>query len=214
LLSTARTDVGTEKQVTAVWAALVPHFAAPPAAAAATKAAAMSVAAKASIAAVAVAVGAASAVYVASTKDHAPATSSAPPSVAFKATEPVAPSVVLPAAPPSEAAEAPRAEPPSSSGVRPPSNSARLETATTEADLLGQAQAALAGDPRRALSLAESHQQRFPHGVLVQEREVIAIEALERLGRKSAAQARAARFLRVFPTSAHRSKIESIVSGR
>jgi hypothetical protein len=84
----------------------------------------------------------------------------------------------------------------------------------SEADLLGQAQAALSGNPERALSLSEQHRRRFPHGLLVQEREVIAIEALARLGRTAEAKTRGERFLRAFPTSAHRSKIESTVGGK
>lgn len=81
----------------------------------------------------------------------------------------------------------------------------------SESDLLGRAQAALRSDPARALSIAGEHKKRFPAGVLTQEREVLSIDALERLGRHSEAIARADRFLKSFPGSAHRSKVNAIV---
>jgi hypothetical protein len=47
--------------------------------------------------------------------------------------------------------------------------------------------------------------------MMVQEREVIAIEALARSGRSSEAAARAARFRKAFPSSAYQSKIDGLV---
>jgi hypothetical protein len=119
--------------------------------------------------------------------------------------EPSAPSVPVPAEPEPKAAQSPRSS--QAAGAQAPSS-------LSEADLLGQAQAALTGDPARALRLADQHRARFPGGVLGQEREVIAIEALVRLGRTTAARDRAARFQKVFPSSAHRSKIDSLVAPR
>jgi hypothetical protein len=77
-----------------------------------------------------------------------------------------------------------------------------------EAELLQRAQAALGTDPAAALALARRHQRSFRRGALVQEREVIAIEALKRLGRHDAASARAAAFERRYHGSLHRSRIE------
>jgi hypothetical protein len=74
--------------------------------------------------------------------------------------------------------------------------------------LLEQARRALASDPGRALSLAREHAAGYPSGVLAQEREVIAIEALRRLGRTSEAEKRLQRFERLYPQSAHRRKLE------
>lgn len=88
------------------------------------------------------------------------------------------------------------------------------DAAPSESALLGQAQAALSRNASLALSLSEQHRAWYPRGVLVQEREVIAMEALKRLGRQGEASARAARFLKAFPTSAHRSKVESLVPPR
>jgi len=53
----------------------------------------------------------------------------------------------------------------------------------------------------------DEHRARFPDGTFVQEREVLAIEALVRLGRGAEAKARADAFAHAFPTSAHRRRI-------
>ncbi|MEP7052434.1 MAG: hypothetical protein ABJB12_18850 [Pseudomonadota bacterium] len=74
----------------------------------------------------------------------------------------------------------------------------------SEPALLEQARRDLAASPAAALALTTQHAARFPHGVLTQEREVIAIEALRRLGRGAEADRRAAAFARAFPGSAHR----------
>jgi hypothetical protein len=107
------------------------------------------------------------------------------------------------------APSAPSSAPPSAPQARK-----TPETAPSESALLGQAQAALSRNASLALSLSEQHRAWYPRGMLVQEREVIAIEALKRLGRQAEAGARAARFLKAFPSSAHRSKIESLVPPR
>jgi hypothetical protein len=83
----------------------------------------------------------------------------------------------------------------------------------SEAALLGAAQAALRSDPGRALALVQEHRRRFAGGALVQEREVIAIEALSRLGRTDEARSRARGFEQAYPGSAHRRKVGSTVSG-
>jgi hypothetical protein len=81
-----------------------------------------------------------------------------------------------------------------------------------EAQLLDRAREAVAANPAHALALTDEHAARFPMGRLGQEREVVAIGALVRLGRVEEAKARAARFTEAFPGSAHRSRIEAIVS--
>jgi hypothetical protein len=88
----------------------------------------------------------------------------------------------------------------------------RVQAATeSESDLLGRAQAVLHADPNKALGLAAEHRRKFPTGTLAQEREVLAIEALERLGRHKEAVLRANSFLRSFPGSAHRSKVNAVI---
>jgi hypothetical protein len=88
-----------------------------------------------------------------------------------------------------------------------PSAPVRAPRPGGEAQLLERAQASLARRPAEALRLTREHEARFPRGALVQEREVIAIEALERLGRAGAAKARAAAFERRFRGSVHHPRV-------
>jgi hypothetical protein len=124
------------------------------------------------------------------------ATAVAPSSVATAIDVPLAASEgpVAASAAPTQAPSAPRAE----DGV-------------SEIALLDAAQDALPSDPAAALVLADRHAARFPHGALAQEREVIAIEAMSRLGRIDDARRRAHRFSREFPRSAHWPRIELLV---
>jgi hypothetical protein len=78
----------------------------------------------------------------------------------------------------------------------------------TEAELLERAQAALRAEPARALALTREHRRRYPAGALVQEREVIAIEALRRLGRDRAASHEADVFGERYPGSVHHNRLE------
>jgi hypothetical protein len=89
-----------------------------------------------------------------------------------------------------------------------------MEAAETEVALLARAQAALASSPQSALELATAHALRFRGGALVQEREMIAIAALLRLGRRSEAEARAQEFRSAFPTSAYTRRIDVLMQGR
>jgi hypothetical protein len=77
--------------------------------------------------------------------------------------------------------------------------------------LLRDAQDALRTAPAAALFLADEHAARFPAGVLAQEREVIAIEALIKTGRREEARARAARFLAAIPRTAYRPRVEALL---
>jgi hypothetical protein len=81
----------------------------------------------------------------------------------------------------------------------------------TELELLGRARSALGSEPASALAIADEAAARFPSGDLAQEREVIAIDALTRLGRIAEAQSRAAAFYERFPASAYRPRIDSLI---
>lgn len=85
------------------------------------------------------------------------------------------------------------------------------EPVPDEIVLVDEARTALAGDPARALELTETHRRFHPRGLLVQERETLAIRALVALGRMDAARTRASRFFESFPGSAHRARIEELV---
>jgi hypothetical protein len=70
----------------------------------------------------------------------------------------------------------------------------------------------LASDPAGALALTDEHARRFSNGTLVPEREVLAIEALARLGRTSEARARLAAFRERYPQSPHLARLDTLVA--
>lgn len=86
------------------------------------------------------------------------------------------------------------------------------EAQASEWELVRQAREALGGDPGASLRLTAEHARLYPHGALAQEREVIAIDALVRLGRRDDAKARAEALLRRFPGTAHRAHIEALLA--
>lgn len=131
-----------------------------------------------------------------SARPSAAATASAAPAI------PVSPST--PAFSSEPAAPAPEA-PSVAAGSVPPGEG------ESEARLLGRAQDALASDPSRALSLAGEHARRFPGGTMAEERELLAVAALVRVGRSGEARDRAARFLTSFPRTAYRARLEALV---
>ena len=96
----------------------------------------------------------------------------------------------------------------SANTIAPSARKAPSPDAFSEAALLEQARHALSSAPATALALTAQHATRFPHGVLAQEREVIAIEALRRLHRTSEAERRAAAFDQAFPGSAHQRRVD------
>ena len=128
----------------------------------------------------------------------------AEPSSESPVTQPAAPA--LPAPEPSGDVSMPRSGPAAPERPRPAAH-VRAPRPGGEAQLLERAQAALARRPAEALRFTREHEARFPRGALVQEREVIAIEALERLGRAGAAKARAAAFERRFRGSVHHPRV-------
>jgi hypothetical protein len=111
----------------------------------------------------------------------APSESPSVPSAA--ASEPHAPPVAAPPPairnrPPLGVTEAPRAEP------------APADSLAREAAMLEEARAVLNRDPRAALAIADRHAATFPAGSLGIERELLAVQALQRLGRVADARTR------------------------
>ncbi len=128
-----------------------------------------------------------------------------PSSVALVESAPLPPA--LTPLPSSEAVSAP------ATVVRPrPAPSATEDDPAEEVRLLERAQDALRRSPSDALALCAEHQRRFAHPTLAQEREVIAIEALERAGRHDEARARADRFAASYPQSTHLRRVREIVA--
>jgi hypothetical protein len=214
-LRAAQADVGTDEQVARLARRLGPLLgvAGATGAAAGVGAAAgsgtLGGAAKLGIAAVAL-LGAAGGAFLLFSPSPSPSAASgnsvapAPPSLpavsAFVEPAPLARPSALPEPAPSQ--------PPASASVTSVRDRPVAAPQPSEADLLEQARAALKSDPNRALERATEHARRFPRGVLVQEREVLAIQALRRLGRDAEADHRADAFAKAFPGSAFQRKLK------
>lgn len=160
--------------------------------------------------------------YLAATHGATPVNTPPPPAITAPRETPPEPPREAPAraaeapsvdtaASPVQGVDASSTEPPSSSadaaGKHPSAGSAR--PAASEADLLERARSVLGSSPAKALALTEQHRAQFPSGVLAQEREVIAIEALKRLGRADAAARRIEEFGRRYPGSAYLKKLDA-----
>ncbi len=86
--------------------------------------------------------------------------------------------------------------------MRAPAPKPRASTLGAEQALLAQARRAIAGgEPAVALRAVSSHAKRFAGGALVQEREVLRIQALARAGRMDEARQGADRFRSRYPRS-------------
>ncbi|MFO0664854.1 MAG: hypothetical protein U0174_12935 [Polyangiaceae bacterium] len=107
------------------------------------------------------------------------------------------------------AALAASAPPPSVTSTASASNVSDL---AQEREVLVIARTALGrGDGPNALVATTRHEKAFPNGVLREEREAIAIQALVLSGRSAEAHARAARFKRAFPQSLLLPTVEAAV---
>jgi hypothetical protein len=148
-------------------------------------------------------------------RDPTPMEAPAPPPPSPLSTPEIAPPAPSVAAPPSATLEtAPAVEPEAPAAPAKPSpgaNRTREPARTTspgaEAALLEKARAALPARPAEALRIAQEHARSFKRGILTEEREVIAIQALRQLGRKAEADQRAAQFERKYRGSVHQNKI-------
>lgn len=129
-------------------------------------------------------------------------------------TPPALPAAVEPLAPLPEAAPAPRhvARTHASETIEaPPPSASELEL--QEGAVLLRARRALSRhEPEVALLACEEHAQMFAHGRLAPEREAIAIDALNALGRVDLARARAERFIARWPESAYADRARRALS--
>jgi hypothetical protein len=89
-------------------------------------------------------------------------------------------------------------------------NRAQGPALPSELQLLESAQRALAHDPLRSLGLLSQHRSRYPEGAFAQERDVLELEVLSRLGRVRDLKVRAQTFLERNPRSPHKSRIETL----
>lgn len=113
---------------------------------------------------------------------------------------------------PSATAAVPARLPTSASAAPPPHGPAVLyHPAEDETALLVTAQNALSSQPRVALKLADDYATAYPNGYMRQEAEVIAINALIKLGRTADAEARARAFRLRYPGSSHIARIDGLL---
>lgn len=120
--------------------------------------------------------------------------------------------VEAPAPPPPPAPIETTPEPIASASATPPARPAPPRVVVPEATILKQAHdELLRGSPERALALAADHARAYPNGALAQERDVITIEALVRLGRKDEARRKARAFHAAYPGSSHGERIDRLV---
>jgi hypothetical protein len=130
---------------------------------------------------------------------------------------------VEPAAPlPSASAEAlpqkPAARPPEALATTadegpPPGSATPTDSLAQEAALLERARASLGSRPAEALALTEAHAAQFPGGKLSMERELVAIDALRRLGRSPEARARGEALLARARGGLYEERIKELLDG-
>jgi hypothetical protein len=133
--------------------------------------------------------------------------------VQVREAEPV-PSVTAPA--PTRPEVEPLVAPAPSEPVR--KRAARIERAAPteraeapdELALIREAQA-LRAQPSQALGVLAQHRKHYPDGVLAQEREVLAVEALLGAGRRKEAAARASAFIKAHPSSVHVARLRTLL---
>lgn len=156
-----------------------------------------------------------------SSEDRAPTTT--PPVLAAPAPPPLV--LAAPALPPPVIAEPPVAaprprphvhvapKPPAAVGVEPaPAPAPPVVPTISEVALLEQARSALrGGDAAHALALVEQAATSYPDGVLVEEREALAIETLIKLGRRDEAVAKWSKFATSYPRSNYHARLQRLI---
>jgi hypothetical protein len=80
-----------------------------------------------------------------------------------------------------------------------------------ELRLLDDARRRLEREPLHALREIERHTAEFPYGALSAERELMAVDALLRLGRRSDAEQRARVLLQRYPGSMYKDRVRSLL---
>jgi len=84
----------------------------------------------------------------------------------------------------------------------------RMQTLAAEMRMLNRARTLLGEHPAEAIGVIDDHRRQYPEGVLREEREAFAIEALLALERVEEAERRYIDFLREFPDSEHREHLQ------
>lgn len=109
---------------------------------------------------------------------------------------------------PIKMAKQPAASPPSEPKQDEESRDDLLQREVAHLKLVRQA---LTGNPARALSLANAGHSEFKGGVLYQEREALALQALNALGRRAELEQRGARYLQSFPSGSFSDQVRGML---
>jgi len=80
-----------------------------------------------------------------------------------------------------------------------------------ELRLIQKARGRLSMAPRQALELTKEHRQRFENGMFIQEREVIAIQALVNMGEMERAKKRAKTLVQRYPNTAYHRRLGKLL---
>lgn len=146
----------------------------------------------------------------------APPQRSAPPAAVAPSAEPSGEPSAAPSGERRPAAEARPLAAPTPTASAAPSAEPAVERETLlreESRLVSEARDALrTGNPAGALAKLEQLRTRFPGGVLTQEREALAIEALARSGQRAEAAARAAAFVKAYPSSPLAGRVQTFAN--
>jgi hypothetical protein len=130
--------------------------------------------------------------------------------VVARPSRPTPVAVAAPSAPPPPAAEPVAVASPAAPSVPAPAP-ARDESLAAEAALLVRAHRGLEVDPARSLALVDAH-AGFAHPALAEERELIAVLALQRLGRREEARARGDALVARWPSGAAAQRVRGLRS--
>ncbi len=95
--------------------------------------------------------------------------------------------------------------------VAEPDTLTEADTLAAEVALIERGRAAMTHDPAAALEAAFEHLRTYPHGQLSAAAQLIAIDALMRLGRDGEAAAQARAMLQRFPASIYRERLVRLV---
>lgn len=92
-----------------------------------------------------------------------------------------------------------------------PSAESRDDVLLREVQQLRQIRQLVGSSPSQALALANEGHATFKGGVLYQEREALALQALSTLGRRSELEARGERYLRAFPNGSFSTRVRQLL---
>jgi hypothetical protein len=102
--------------------------------------------------------------------------------------------------------------PANASATASPATSSEIDPLAREAALLEKARSTLESDPALSLATLETHAAEFPSGTLRLERELLAVDALRRLGRFTDARTRGEALLARAPGSIYVERVRAILA--